>query len=159
MTPREAFESKKDLSNERKAISDLGVSDRYDFMKLPISYRLDYAMIRKKPGGNWFGSNILSFVEIKTRSGKSSDKTDFSISAMKITYGMLLSRATDKPFLLVVKWTNETLICNVGQVNWQVKMGGRVKNKRDDADIEPMMYCGIEESFVTPDAFFKGGPR
>ena len=76
---------------------------------------------------------------------------------MKITYGMLLSRATDKPFLLVVKWTNETLICNVGQVNWQVKMGGRVKNKRDDADIEPMMYCGIEESFVTPDAFFKGG--
>ena len=104
MTPRESFETKKDLSNEQDALESLGVSERYSFMKLPVSYRLDYAMIRKRPGDQWFGANILSFIEIKCRSGKSTDKVEFSISALKITHGMLLCKATSKPFLLVIKW-------------------------------------------------------
>ena len=154
MTPRETFETKKDLKNEQLALKSLGVSDRYEYMKLPIAYRLDYAMIRKKPGGQWFGSNILSFIEVKCRSGLSTSKDYFSISALKIAHGMLLCRATGKPFLLVIKWEDETLICNVSAVDWQIQMGGRVKTQRDSSDIEPMLSCDISKSFVTPKAFF-----
>lgn len=159
MTPRESFETKKDLSNEHDALESLGVSDRYSFMKLPVSYRLDYAMIRKRPGDQWFGANILSFVEIKCRSGKSTDKVEFSISALKITHGMLLCKATSKPFLLVIKWSDETLVGNVAEIDWKVQMGGRVKSQRDSADIEPMLTCNIEKSFLTPEAFFNRGKK
>tara|TARA_R100001594_G_scaffold123563_1_gene160011 strand:+ start:1050 stop:1535 length:486 start_codon:yes stop_codon:yes gene_type:complete len=157
VTPRKNFESKTDRDNEMSALDALGVSDKYDFCKLPISYRLDFAMIRKRAGGQWFGANILAFVEVKNRSGKSTDKNEFSISALKITHGLLLCRATQKPFLLVVRWKNETLMCNVSEVDWRVQMGGRVKSRRDAADVEPMMTCDIESSFVTPKAFFNRG--
>jgi len=154
MTPRKNYESQTDLKNETRALEDLGVGDRYDFCKLPVSYRLDFAMIRKRPGGQWFGANILAFVEVKCRKGNSTDRDEFSISALKITHGLLLARATDKPFLLVIRWEDETLMCNVSQVDWRVQMGGRVKTRRDGADVEPMMTCTIEDSLMTPKSFF-----
>jgi len=154
MTPRKNFESQSDLENETAALEALGVSDKYDFCKLPISYRLDFAMIRKRAGGQWFGANIIAFVEVKCRKGKSTDRDEFSISALKITHGLLLARATEKPFLLVIKWEDETLMCSVAQVDWRIQMGGRVKTRRDSADVEPMMTCVIENSFMTPESFF-----
>ena len=59
MGTRPKYETKKDLEYEGSAINHVSKIWNVNFSKLPLSYKLDYAMYRN--------NNLMGFCEVKRR--------------------------------------------------------------------------------------------
>lgn len=131
---RPIYETQADLDGERAIADTLSAMWSCTFHKLPISYRLDYAVQRN--------CIVRAFCEIKSRKytmKQISDMGGYKISLSKWTAAKNLCSASGVPFLIVIQAKDGLWMKSFDHHSMPrlpVSMWGR-KDRNDDQDIEP----------------------
>lgn len=131
---RPLYETKEDLTRERKAARHLGsVTDSFP-VKLPIDAHADYIMVR--------AGEAKAVVEIKCRNNSRLAYDTYMISQHKYE-GLLSWEGYGLKPLLLVSWTDA-----VGYVSLPcahtTAIGGR-RDRGDAQDIEPVVHIEISQ--------------
>ena len=125
---RPTYQTKKNLDGEKKAIELIADSWNVNFIKLPISYHLDYGMVRD--------GVTVGFAEIKVRTNPVGSYSTYMIALSKAMKANELTTVTGKPCLLIVQWTD----C-LGWIDFsndfELSFGGRT-DRNDWEDQEPV---------------------
>lgn len=131
---RPLYESEATLQAEQ-AVVDL-ICDRYSCtaFKLPISYRVDFALVR--------GGFVVAWLEVKCREIPMGRHPSFMISLPKYQTLAGLSRDTSLPAFIAVGWSDAIGLTQV-PVDHEVKVGGNVKRNDGKGDIEAMAHIEI----------------
>ena len=103
-------------------------------VKLPLQYRVDWAIIKN--------GHLAGWVECKKRNVPRRQYATLLLSLNKVLHGLQLSQTTGLPFILLVEWSD----C----IGWQkitavegLSIGGRID--RDDwQDVEPVCHFPTE---------------
>lgn len=140
---RPIYENANDLRSEKKLISH--VSDCWNVVsyKLPMSYKIDYAMYRIDTGtSNSSSENLVGFAEVKCRTHKFGTFPTYIISLAKVMEARRLARETDTKSLLIVSWTDK-----IGFLDFfshhQIRHGGRA-DRNDWQDQEPVCHFDLK---------------
>lgn len=126
---RPYYENQRDLTNENlvaTALKEKGM----DLVKMPVSYRLDFAMLHK--------GKVRGFAELKTRNNRHDKYPTLMISLGKVMSARQLSEATGTRSILFVKFLDGLYWCDFASP-FDLKIGGRT-DRQDDADIEPVAH-------------------
>ena len=130
MMPRKIYETEQDRKNEKKVADYLQKIWKCKCKKLSYKDIVDYAVTRD--------NLILSWVEIKCRKISYNYKPFYMISMNKINNGRVLAAQKEKPFLLVVKFTDGLYVYKDKGETHILKWGGiNKKYIRDEQDREP----------------------
>ena len=140
---RPIYENANDLRSEKKLISH--VSDCWNVVsyKLPMSYKIDYAMYRIDTGtSNSSSENLVGFAEVKCRTHKFGTFPTYIISLAKVMEARRLARETDTRSILIVSWTDK-----IGYLDFfshhQIRHGGRA-DRNDWQDQEPVCHFDLK---------------
>lgn len=137
---RPMYENDENRADEEATAKQVSEKWGCEYHKLPISYRIDYALIRH--------GIVMAFAEVKSRKNHTPDRyDDYLLSLAKYNALCEISRNVGTKSLLVIKWKDRVTFTTVPCEGIRVKMGGR-DDRGDDADIEPMVY--IPMSNFTP---------
>ena len=131
MRPR--YERPRDLVNESK-VAERMAQRGIELRKLPISYRLDFAMFRD--------GKLRGFAEVKTRNNRHDSYPTLIISLGKVMAARQLAEISGTRSVLLVKFLDEIVWCNFA-TPFEVTMGGRW-DRGDDDDVEPVAHFPIE---------------
>lgn len=133
---RPTYENDASREDEETAIKQ--VVDKWDCeaYKLPVSYRADYALVRK--------GIVMAFAEVKTRKATSTYFESYMLSLSKYNALCEISRNVGTKSLLIVKWSDRVTFATIPCGDVKVRMGGRT-DRGDAADIEPVVYIPITE--------------
>jgi len=126
---RPYYENQRDLTNENlvaTALKEKGM----DLVKMPVSYRLDFAMLRK--------GRVFGFAEVKTRNNRHDKYPTLMISLGKVMAARQLSEVTGTRSILLVKFLDGLYWCDFASP-FDLEIGGRT-DRQDDADIEPVAH-------------------
>ena len=106
--------------------------------KLPIDYKLDYAIESSE-------KKVEGFCEIKCRKNNSTDFKTFILSSKKYKAGVSLSQIFRVPFFIVVCWLDAIKIYEYSHHHtFHLEIGGRTKQFRSKGDIEPVIHIPIK---------------
>ena len=142
--PRKKYETEEDLRLERKFADQLEKKWNKTFFKLHIKYQLDFAITKE---GDY--EDITAWCEMKHRNftdvGKFFPPRKICLSLDKWKMAMDFCYYTKKPFIFIIR-------CDKGKSGdymyihrygddkeFNVKIGGRINQKRDAEDIEPVI--------------------
>jgi len=124
---RNQYETQIDLKNEQNAIKRLEEHSGRKSFKLPISYRIDFAMRNED-------DDITSWVEVKTRKNNYRQYPTLAISITKLMAGISFEQKTGLPFFLVVQWRDFIGYTRISSLEgFKIKVGGR-SDRSDPAD-------------------------
>lgn len=129
---RPYYESPRDLTNEN-SVSSVLKEKGLDFVKMPVSYRLDFAIMRN--------GKVCGFAEVKTRNNRHDKYPTLMISLGKVMAARQLSEATGTRSILFVKFLDGLYWCDFASP-FNLEIGGR-KDRQDNADIEPVAHFAI----------------
>lgn len=133
---RPLYEKPSDLANELTVINSVSAMAGMEFIKMPIRYSVDYALIKH--------SRVQAWIEIKCRKNIQSAYPTLIISAAKLMEGATLSHYSGKPFYLVVQWADKTGRIKVSDLKqFRLSVGGR-KDRSDLQDIEPVYEIPVD---------------
>lgn len=133
---RPMYEQEEDIRNEQAAVRSLCASLHCEnFHKLPISYGLDYALIRD--------GIVVAMVEIKTRTNSSQRYESIFVSALKRMKALELRRACNVSTLFVIAYMDGLFMIDFKEKPDWVSIGGR-KDRGDSADFEPVVHYRTE---------------
>ena len=111
---------------------------RCSLEKLPLDYRLDFALIKNK--------KIQAWVELKNRNLQSDDFNDSMINLNKWMKAKELRDSTNIPTILAVRYKDKDLWCALADdTEREVRWGARTKNTRDWQDIGPAVHIKLTE--------------
>jgi len=130
---RPRYERPRDLVNERK-VAERMAQRGIELRKLPISYRLDFAMFRD--------GKLRGFAEVKTRNNRHDSYPTLMISLGKVMAARQLAEVSDTRSVLLVQYLDGLYWCNFASP-FEVAMGGRW-DRGDDDDVEPVAHFPIE---------------
>ena len=106
--------------------------------KLPIDYRLDYAVIRE--------GEIVAWIELKNRKLYSDQYQDSMINLNKWMKAKEFRGISDIPTLLAVRYKDKDLWCFLtDEMDLEIRWGARTKNTRDWQDIGPAVHIKLTE--------------
>ena len=106
--------------------------------KLPIDYRLDFALIKN--------NKIRAWVELKNRDLYSDSFGDSMINLNKWMKAKELRDSTNIPTILAVRYKDKDLWCTLADdTDMEIRWGARTKNTRDWQDIGPAVHISITE--------------
>jgi hypothetical protein len=105
-----------------------------ELRKLPISYRLDFAMFRD--------GKLRGFAEVKTRNNRHDSYPTLIISLGKVMAARQLAEVSETRSVLLVQYLDGLYWCNFA-TPFEVTMGGRW-DRGDDDDVEPVAHFPIE---------------
>lgn len=128
---RPLYETEDDLQNELAVVKDLSSSLNCSYKKLPISYGLDYALVRDE--------DVFAFIEIKCRKRHSQRHESLMVSAQKRVKAQELTRATGVPCMLVSAFTDGVYWINMAEKPDRVTFNGRT-DRGDAQDVEPVIH-------------------
>jgi len=131
---RPLYESRSDLTSEKKIIDYVSQSWNVVYYKLPISYKIDYAFYRNE--------TLIGFAEVKCRSHKFGTFPTYIISLSKVMEARRLARETNTKSLLIVSWLGALAYLDFFS-DHQVKHGGR-SDRNDWQDQEPMCHFDLK---------------
>ena len=131
MRPR--YERPRDLVNESK-VAERMAQRGIELRKMPISYRLDFAMFRD--------GKLRGFAEVKTRNNRHDTYPTLMISLGKVMAARQLAEVSETRSVLLVQYLNGIYWCNFASP-FEVAMGGRW-DRADDDDVEPVAHFPIE---------------
>jgi hypothetical protein len=129
---RPYYENQRDLSNEH-LVATILKEKGIDLVKMPVSYRLDFAILRK--------GKVRGFAEVKTRNNRHNKYPTLMISLGKVMAARQLSEVTGTPSFLLVKFLDGLYWCNFASP-FNLEIGGRT-DRQDAADIEPVAHFAI----------------
>ena len=127
-------ETQDNLNDEYKVKDIIMNKWKVKLHKLPIQYKLDYALTR-------FDKSILAFCEIKVRTNSIGSYPTYIVSLAKILSGRNLARETNTKSFLIVKWSDSLGFIDM-ENNFKTIVGGRI-DRNDWQDIEPMCEFNI----------------
>ena len=134
---RELYESGHDRTKEAAAVGKF--IERFgggvDFFKLPIQYKLDFAIVRD--------GSVTSFIEVKCRKNVISAYPTYIISLSKMVAAAQYKDA-GITCILLVQWADQMGWVKIPDNRWITKVGGR-KDREDWQDIEPVVHIPIKE--------------
>lgn len=106
--------------------------------KLPVSYRVDYCAVRNR--------SIKGWVEIKCRQHSLYKYDTLMLSLGKWNFGLDLERTTGKPFFVVARFSCGAIVfARASKIDPVIVWGGRTKQTRDSADLEPVVMIPVKE--------------
>ena len=109
---------------------------RCSLEKLPLDYRLDFALIKNK--------KIQAWVELKNRNLQSDDFNDSMINLNKWMKAKELRDSTNIPTILAVRYKDKDLWCALADdTEREVRWGARTKNTRAWQDIGPAVHINL----------------
>jgi hypothetical protein len=139
---RPRYETTDHKLSERKIYERLEKAWKRQIFSNPSSYGIDAAVCLR--------GEVEAWMEVKCRNGKSDLYDTYYIAASKWRSGVAMAQITGIPYLLVMHWSGDDriMICKVkpdtpqlaSGFKIQVRWGGRTVQKRDPADIEPMVH-------------------
>lgn len=139
---RPKYESPKDLTHEKKILGYISRKWGISYCKMPITYKLDYAMYRN--------DNLVGFSEVKCRTNSVQDYKTYIISLSKVMSARRLSSVTSTKSLLIVSWSDA-----IGWIDFfsdfKVKQGGR-SDRNDWQDQEPVCHFDIKDFKIISDS-------
>lgn len=138
---RPLYESKVDRSNEQQVIERLAHLWQAQWAKLPLQYKVDYAVLKAGRVGGW--------VEVKCRN----ERYEYMyLSLAKWREGIALSRDTGVPFVVAYRIRDRIYyrVCPVDE-SPPVSIYGR-RDRGDWQDEEPMVLFDIKD-FKVVDAY------
>ncbi len=133
---RPTYETASDLCNERDVVEALNNLWCTKAHKMPRAYSLDYLLTRER--------KAVAFVEIKCRQVPSWQYDTLMISMAKILKGRAITRETEVPSLLVVKWNDMVGYVHMSEIDMDIQVGGRT-DRGDAQDIEPVCMIPVED--------------
>ena len=128
---RPLYESAKDLSNELRVSKHLKDCWNADFVKLPMAYHVDWAIVR--------GKEIKAFAEFKRRHNPKDRYPTFMLSLNKWRNGKSMGGELRVPFLVIVEWDDGLYYCDSKNVSPTYGFGGRF-DRGDSQDQEPVVF-------------------
>ena len=134
---RTVYETDSDLEKELELISLVSEKWQCSYFKLPISYRLDFALTRN--------DRIVSFVEVRCRNNSIDKYSTIVCAVNKRVKALELSAATDVKSIFLVKYTDKIAYIDFAVKPDSISIGGRTgKNRRDYEDVEPICHYSVE---------------
>ena len=142
MSSRPRYETEATLAQESIAQND--ISRRWNCVpvKLPVAYRLDFALTRD--------NRVLSFCEFKNRNytmNQLGNWGGYLLSLHKWTDAQLMCKSIGVPFVLVVKTIDNKIWYSVFKddfVKFPTYIGGRT-DRNDSRDIEPCVRIDVNK--------------
>tara|TARA_R110000744_G_scaffold69627_1_gene141217 strand:- start:111 stop:551 length:441 start_codon:yes stop_codon:yes gene_type:complete len=129
------YENDLNLISEKQVINHVSKSWNVVSYKLPISYKLDYAMYRDE--------ELLGFAEVKCRTHKFGTFPTYMISLAKVLKSRDLWLCTRRPTILIVSWIGKVAYLDFSSPH-KIKQGGR-SDRNDWQDQEPMCHYDLKE--------------
>lgn len=120
---------------EEGCVQRLNGAWRHELRKLPISYRVDRAVIH--------GDAILAWLEIKCRTHSFATYDTLLLSMLKWSAGIEWFRVTGLPFVVVASLEDGDfyyVFRDDDEYTFVITFTGRTKNTRDDGDVEPVIH-------------------
>lgn len=133
---RPIYENTTTLRSELEFSAKLQNRFGIKLQKTPISFGIDYAVIR--------GGKISSFIELKCRTNPMQKYSTYMIAAIKYQKSMSIMRDSGLPVRLWVQWSDATGFCELSKPGYEWNIGGRI-DRNDAADIEPVIHIPIPE--------------
>ena len=135
---RPLYETENDLQNERGVADILAKAWKIDLHKLPISYWLDFFVTKAGKG--------KAVLEVRCRNNTHNKYPTLMLALAKWKHGIEYARCNGLAFVFAVKFTDGLFYYlydknDVFETNW----GGRTKNVRDSADVEPVVHIPINK--------------
>jgi hypothetical protein len=131
MNSRPIYETDADLARERQAVSVLCKFYDCTAVKLPISYGLDYSLIKD--------GKVVAMVEIKCRTNSSQAYDTIFVSVLKRMKALELRRAAGIPTLFVPCFTDGVFVIDFNEKPDELTYEGRL-DRMDKADQEPVIH-------------------
>lgn len=134
---RPLYETSEDLSREGEVMSSVAKIWQCDYFKLPLSYRLDFALSRH--------GRVISLCEVRCRNNSIKKYPTMICSVSKREKALSLSDCTGVTSVFLVQWTDA-----IGFIDFAVKpdfiaVGGRTgDNRRDYEDVEILCHYSVE---------------
>ena len=126
---RPLYETDADLSREAVVMKLAATKWNCDYLKLPLSYRLDFALIRR--------NKLVALAEIRVRNVKAETYPTIIFSVNKRAKANQLSDQTKVPSFFVVQYDDEIRYIDFAETPDEFQVGGRTgANRRDQADVE-----------------------
>tara|TARA_R110000744_G_scaffold342627_3_gene447843 strand:+ start:316 stop:741 length:426 start_codon:yes stop_codon:yes gene_type:complete len=126
---RPLYETDADLSREAVVMKLAATKWNCDYLKLPLSYRLDFALIRR--------NKLVALAEIRVRNVKAETYPTIIFSVNKRAKANQLSEQTKVPSFFVVQYDDEIRYIDFAETPDEFQVGGRTgANRRDQADVE-----------------------
>ena len=132
---RPLYETEEDVQNELNVVKEICSGLNCSYKKLPISYGLDYALVR--------GEDVFAFVEIKCRKRHSQRHESLMVSAQKRVKAQELTRATGVPCMLVSAFSDGVFWISMSEKPDRVTFNGRT-DRGDAQDVEPVIHYATE---------------
>jgi hypothetical protein len=140
---RPTYETAADLNNEQRVAAILK-SKGFTAVKLPVQYRLDWAIIDDETG------KISSFGEVKSRTVAMDKYPDAMVSLSKVIKANDISACTNLPCYLIVLYRDALARVDFAS-EFQVRPGGR-SDRNDPQDRDVCAYYPIT-SFTIVERF------
>ena len=136
---RPIYENAETLANEVEAAKRIEQRWNCTLDKLPRSYEIDFAASR--PG---FG--IVAWIEYKRREMQWGQYPTIMLSVRKVDALHRFARLAGSSFFVVEDRTGEIRFSRIDGQYWDnfVEFGGRTRQTRDTADIEPIVKIQLE---------------
>jgi len=140
---RKIYETEEDLQREAAVIKQIEHSRKVRFLKLPMTWKVDGLILHKNKPFAW--------AEIKTRAFNWGEFPDVILSLKKLKAGLLLQKylqgESGKLELLFFVSSNSGIYYTKlrQESEYEVKIGGRYKDKRDEYDVERVAHIPIED--------------
>lgn len=132
------YETEADRKNERQLADRVSGLWGARFMKLPISYNLDYALV--------YGETILAWIEMKRRFCTRDKYPTLLLDLQKWHAGIDLYDRTARPFILLIQWDDGDFYYDYDPLSIpKLRYGGRTVKTRDAYDIEPVVHIPVSE--------------
>jgi len=128
---RQLYESAYDRMNESDVSDILSRVWNCKFVKLPMSYHVDWALMR--------GNEIVAFAELKTRKVPSTQYPTLILSLNKWIKGLDLAASTKTSFIIIAKWTDGVFYFVAKPDGVTFGHGGRI-DRNDSQDMEPVAF-------------------
>ena len=134
---RALYETSGDLLMERRFVEGLCTLWKCGAWKLPIRYKLDYALYRD--------DTIRAFLEVKIRNYMKDDFGEYMISMDKVLTARQYADFAKVPSLLAVQWQDTSGFIDLGMLkNFRLGVGGRT-DRGDSEDREPVVLIPISD--------------
>ena len=143
---RPKYESEKHRENERRIITEICNFYPYNFREMPLFHTYDFDLTVPNPLIQGDFSRV-AITEVKWRSGLSAGKyPEYWISQKKILFCLSYSEYYEKPFYLVVEFTEGIYITAAIKWSdfrsWKIRRGGRT-DRDDPKDLEDMVLIPL----------------
>ena len=129
------YETEQHLTNERAVADELEFDWKCRLKKVSYKLSIDFAICKD--------NFIKGWVEIKNRTISHNHSDLYMISMHKINAARQLSRETNLPFYLVIKFTDGIYYYRDKNERHLLKWGGRYATQRDEQDLEPCYYINM----------------